>query len=99
MKIIEYGHMYGDSTGGLFAFLLVLCVILFILNLAIFEKPWVCLLYVAISIFLMVMKPILGTPYYKAVFDSTISPKEIFEQYDVLQVEYPYYYIRDGDEK
>lgn len=99
MKIVSYGHMYSDSTGGFIVSLLVLCVILSLFTFAIFEKLWVPLLFVAISIFLMVMKPILGTPYYKAVFDSTYSPKEIFEQYDVLGVEYPYYYIRDGDEK
>lgn len=99
MKIIDHGYMYGDFTGGLIAFLLVLCVIFSMFTFAIFEKLWVSLLFVAVSIFLMVMKPILGTPYYKAIFDSTYGPKEIFEQYEVLRVEYPYYYIRDGDGK
>lgn len=99
MKVVDHGYMYDESTGGLLAFLVVLCVILFILTLSIFEKLWVPLFFVAVSIFLMVMKPILGTPYYKAIFDNTYSPKEIFEQYEVLRVEYPYYYIRDGDEK
>lgn len=38
-------------------------------------------------------------PCYKVVFDDTYSQKEIFERCDVVNVDYPYYYIRIESEK
>lgn len=99
MKVISHGRMYSRFAEGVIALVVLLGVMCCLFVCALIDKLWVLFLFLALLLCPLYLKPFIGTPYCKVIFDNTYSPKEIFEQYEVLQVKYPYYYIRDGDGK
>ena len=97
MKVIrtEYMSLLNPRDKMIFVLSIVLAVILFFF-LMIFHNI-VLAISLAILLTVSVFEEIFTTEKITvAVFNNDVPVTKIYEDYEVIRVDYPYYYIRDG---